>query len=76
MRSLETAILKANRRAWNRLPARVRDLRAVQAYGRWLHLLVLRHADREMSLGTLFLRNRPALRLMSRLATTGREARR
>jgi SAM-dependent methyltransferase len=37
------------------------------AYGKWLHGLVCRRADREMYLGTLFLRNRPALELMRRL---------
>jgi chemotaxis methyl-accepting protein methylase len=45
----------------------VRDLHAVQEYGRWLHALISRHADREMYVGTLFLRNRPALELMRRL---------
>lgn len=37
------------------------------AYGTWLHRLVSRRANREMYLGTLFLRNRPALELMRRL---------
>lgn len=61
------ALLKVSRRIWPRLPNRVRDLRAVQAYGRWLHALISRRADREMYLGTLFLRNRPALELARRL---------
>lgn len=70
--SLEKMFLKANRRIWNRLPLRVRDLRFVQAYGRWLHLLACRNANREMYFGTLFLRNRPALELMHRLAVERR----
>jgi len=66
-RSLETVLLKVNRRIWRCLPPRVRDLRAIQAYGRWLHGLTIRNANREMYLGTLFLRNRPALELMRTL---------
>jgi chemotaxis methyl-accepting protein methylase len=66
-RGVETALLKVNRRIWRRLPTRVRDLRAIQAYGRWLHALISRRADREMYFGTLFVRNRPALDLMRRL---------
>ena len=65
---VEKALLKVNRRIWRRLPPRVHDLRAAQAYGRWLHALTSRNADREMYVGTLFLRNRPALELMRRLA--------
>jgi SAM-dependent methyltransferase len=43
------------------------DLQPVRDYGAWLHSLVCRRGDREMYLGTLFLRNRPALELMRRL---------
>ena len=67
-RRLEAAFIEANRRIWERLPTFVRDMRGVQRYGRLLHALTLRSSDREMYLGTLFLRNRPALELMSRLA--------
>ena len=66
-RTVEKAFLALNERIWPRLPVRVRALNAVQAYGRWLHSLTSRNADREMYLGTLFLRNRPALELMRRL---------
>ncbi len=66
-RGIEKALLKVNRRIWLRLPTRLRSLSWVQRYGRWLHRLVSRHADREMYIGTLFLRNRPALELMRRL---------
>ena len=57
----------ANRRVWRALPARTKGSRPVQAYGRWLHALVGRRANREMYVGTMFLRNRPALELMRRL---------
>ena len=71
-RTFEKTLLKANRWIWKRLPVRVRDVRAVQAYGRWLHALTGRNANREMYLGTLFLRNRPALELMRNLSVNGR----
>jgi polysaccharide pyruvyl transferase WcaK-like protein/chemotaxis methyl-accepting protein methylase len=63
----ERAFVRANRRIWGHLPARMRDLPPVRDYGGRLHSLVRRHADREMYLGTLFLRNRPELELMRRL---------
>jgi chemotaxis methyl-accepting protein methylase len=66
-RKVEWAFLAVNRRTWRRLPARVRGLHAMQAYGRRLQSLVSRNADRQMYLGTLFVRNRPALELMRRL---------
>lgn len=66
-RGVEKVLLKVNRPIWRRLPTRLRDLHAVRAYGRWLHALTSRGADREMYVGTLFLRNRPALELMRRL---------
>lgn len=69
-RRLEKRFLDLNSRLWGRLPGRVRDQRAVRAYGAWLHSLVCRGADREMYLGTHFLRNRPALELMARLLQT------
>jgi chemotaxis methyl-accepting protein methylase len=65
---VEERFLVLNEQLWGRLPRRVRDARPTRAYGAWLHGLVSRRADREMYLGTLFLRNRPALELLSRLA--------
>jgi chemotaxis methyl-accepting protein methylase len=53
---------------WQRLPGSVRKSRPMTRYGSWLHARVRRHAEREMYLGTYFLRNRPALELMRRLA--------
>jgi SAM-dependent methyltransferase len=63
----------ANRRTWRALPARARGSRPVQAYGRWLHAFVGRRANREMYVGTMFLRNRPALELMRRFTAEKRE---
>jgi SAM-dependent methyltransferase len=66
-RRLEAACLSRSERVWRRLPVRTRDLKPLRAYGAWAHALVGRHADREMYLGTQFLRNRPQLELMCRL---------
>jgi chemotaxis methyl-accepting protein methylase len=60
--------LRLNKRIWERLPSRVRDLHSVRSYGAWLHTLVCLSAKRQQFLGTFFLRNRPALELMRRLA--------
>lgn len=71
-RSLDKILLRANRRIWKRVPGSIHDLHVAHAYGRWLHVVACRNADREMYLGTLFLRNRPALELMRRLAVKQR----
>ena len=62
-----------NKWVWQRLPARVRGLKPVRSYGVWLHKLVCRRSDREMYLGTSFLRNRPALELMRRIVNNADE---
>src|SRR6266576_4498392 len=60
--------LRLNKRIWERLPSRVRNLYPFRSYGTWLHNLVCLRARREMYFGTFFLRTRPALELMRRLA--------
>jgi len=60
--------LRLNKSIWERLPSRVRDLHPVRSYGAWLHTLVCLRARRQQYFGTFFLRNRPALELMRRLA--------
>jgi SAM-dependent methyltransferase len=60
--------LRLNERIWERLPSRVRNLYPVRSYGAWLHTLVCLRARRQQYFGTFFLRNRPALELMRRLA--------
>ena len=62
------AYLRLNWEVWRLLPPRVRDLHPVRSYGGWLHSLVRSRANREQYFGTFFLRNRPALELMRRLA--------
>lgn len=68
---LERRLLDAGERVWARLPRAVCDTRALRRCGGWAHISVRRRADREMYLGTQFLRNRPALELMRRLAERG-----
>jgi len=60
--------LRLNKRIWERLPSSVRNLYLLQSYGAWLHNLVCLRARRQQFFGTFFLRNRPALDLMRRLA--------
>ena len=60
----ERALLGLNRRIWERVPVGRPVSRPTLAYGRWLHKLVCQQANHEMYLGTMFLRNRPALELM------------
>ena len=60
--------LRLNKRIWEQLPSRVRDLYSLHSYGAWLHTLVCLRARRQQFFGTFFLRNRPALELMGRLA--------
>lgn len=60
--------LRLNEQIWQWLPSRMRHLRLVQSYGAWLHTLVCLRARRQQFFGTFFLRNRPALELMRRLA--------
>ena len=60
--------LHLNRWIWGHLPSPVRNSYPVRCYGAWLHTLVCRHAKRRQYFGTFFLRNRPALDLMRRLA--------
>src|SRR6266480_6608897 len=60
--------LRLNKWVWEHLPSRVRNLYPIRYYGAWLHTLVCLRAGREQYFGTFFLRNRPALELMRRLA--------
>jgi chemotaxis protein methyltransferase CheR len=60
--------LRLNKQVWERLPSRMRNLYLVRSYGAWLHTLVCVRARRQQFFGTFFLRNRPALELMRRLA--------
>src|SRR5215475_10977577 len=60
--------LRLNGWLWRRLPANFKEARPMRFYGRRLHKLVSRRSKRRQYTGTFFLRNRPALELMRRLA--------
>jgi chemotaxis protein methyltransferase CheR len=61
------AYLRLSEWAWNRLPRPVTALLPFRVYGHLVNSLV-RLQDRRMYLGTYFLRNRPELELIARLA--------
>ena len=65
------AYLRLNESIWIRLPRLLTASRTAAAYCRILHALA-RRGERRMRLGTFFLRNRPQLELICRLA--GRRA--
>jgi len=60
--------LRLNRMLWQLCPSRVHNFYPMRAYGAWLHSLIFLHVKRQQFFGTFFLRNRPALELMRRLA--------
>jgi chemotaxis methyl-accepting protein methylase len=60
--------LRVNKAIWELIPPGLRDSYPVRVYGRSLHSLVRLLAKRQQYFGTFFLRNRPALELMRRLA--------
>jgi chemotaxis methyl-accepting protein methylase len=59
--------LRINQAVWKRLPAALRDTRAVRWHGGILHTLVRRCANRQQFFGTFFLRNRPELEQIRRV---------
>ena len=61
------AYLRLNEWVWDRLPRSVTARRPVRSFGDLVHSLV-RLQDRQMYLGTFFLRNRPELELIGRLS--------
>jgi SAM-dependent methyltransferase len=66
-RSPASIYLKVHKTIWRHLPAGVRDSYVVWRYGEWIHRLVCVRSDRQVYVGTFFLRNRPALELMRQL---------
>ena len=62
------AYLRLGEWIWQRVPGTSAAPRPVVAYGRLMHALVRSHGDRRQFLGTFFLRNRPQLELIGRLA--------
>jgi chemotaxis protein methyltransferase CheR len=67
-RSPVGAYLRASEWIWWRVPEAVRAPGLATTYGRIMHGLVQRMGDRRQYLGTFFLRNRPQLELIGRLA--------
>jgi len=57
-----------NKRIWEIIPSDVRNSYHIRAYGAWLQGLARLVATRRQYFRTFFLRNRPALELMRRLA--------
>jgi len=62
------AYLRVNEWIWNHTPPSLLTLRPLTSYGRLLHAIVRLQADRRQYFGTLFLRNRPQLELIQRIA--------
>jgi hypothetical protein len=60
--------LRLNKSLWDSIPIGARNFYPIRAYGMWLHGLAHLIATRRQYFGTFFLRNRPALELMRRLA--------
>jgi chemotaxis methyl-accepting protein methylase len=67
-KSPTAAYLRINRRLWNKLPASFTALAPIRSYGNFLHTLVRMREARGQLCHTFFLRNRPALELIRRLA--------
>src|SRR5262245_60907178 len=61
------ALVCLNSRIWRHLPGSVQLLPPGRLFGRHVHWVVRRHAERQQYFGTFFLRNRPELELMRRL---------
>ncbi len=60
--------LRLNQWSWRNLPQSFTDLHTIRSYGRLLHALVRVRANRRQYFGTYFLRNRPELELLGRIA--------
>jgi chemotaxis methyl-accepting protein methylase/mannose-6-phosphate isomerase-like protein (cupin superfamily) len=70
-----TAFLATNQHAWKILPAAFKTLGPIQRYGEFLHRLARAHGKKGQAFSTFFLRNRPALELVRRIAARkGRNA--
>jgi SAM-dependent methyltransferase/mannose-6-phosphate isomerase-like protein (cupin superfamily) len=62
------AYLGLSHRIWEKLPLSLTTWRPIRSYGVFVHKLVRMKGGRAQGLGTCFLRNRPALELIRRLA--------
>jgi SAM-dependent methyltransferase len=59
--------LRLNKVIWNCIPTYFTNIRLIRSYGSFLHNLVCLLANRQQYFGTLFFRNRPALKLIQRM---------
>ncbi len=66
-KSMLGAFLRLNEWTFARIPSRTLEIRAIRAYGRFLHVLTRKHRSRTVYFGTYFMRNRPQLELALRL---------
>jgi len=62
------AYLRLNRVLWHNLPTSIITAPAMRSYGSFLHKLARMQGDRGQAFATFFLRNRPQLELIRRLA--------
>ena len=62
------AYLTLNQQLWNNLPLRFTSFKPMRSYGRFLHKLARSNGVRAQACSTFFLRNRPMLDLIQRLA--------
>lgn len=62
------AQLRIGEWVWDRLPRSARNLGPLKAYGRLMNALVRMQGDRRQFFGTYFLRNRPQVQMIRRLA--------
>ena len=62
------AYIRLNEWMWRHLPQSLTERGPLHAYGRMMHSLVRQQGNRRQYLGTFFLRNRPELQLIGRLA--------
>lgn len=60
--------LRLNQQIWDRLSVRAASAESLRAYGRFLHRLARAQGNRAQAGSTFFLRNRPQLELIQRLA--------
>lgn len=67
LRKCANAYLNRGRSLWSSLPVSIRQGSMGREYGKHLHRLACRYADRRQSHSTFFLRNKPELELMLHL---------
>lgn len=66
------AFLRFNRWLWNCLPESRTSRGLLRSYGRWVHRIARLHGSRAQAFATYFLRNRPELELIRRVARSKR----